>query len=279
MAATIREILHPTDFSSASDLAFVHALKIALTTRARLNILHTESRDPEMVDWTAFPGVRATLSGWGLLPADSSPGDVSRRLGVVVSKVDVVDRDPVHAILGFVERHQTDLVVMASHGRSPLGRWWLGSVSGPVSSRAQVPCLLLPDGADGFVAPEDGQMRLGRVLLPVDHQPRPGPALIFVSEVVNRLGAGDVRITLLHVGREDRAPAVHPPAEMAASVEYTIRDGGVVQTIADTAAELDADLVVMPTQGHHGFLDALRGSTTEQVVRRVGRPVLAVPAA
>jgi len=32
----------------------------------------------------------------------------------------------------------------------------------------------------------------------------------------------------------------------------------------------------MPTAGHQGFLDALRGSTTEQVLRKAPCPVLAI---
>jgi nucleotide-binding universal stress UspA family protein len=38
-----------------------------------------------------------------------------------------------------------------------------------------------------------------------------------------------------------------------------------------------ADLVAMPTKGHDGFLDVLRGSTTERVVRHAPCPVLALP--
>ena len=57
------------------------------------------------------------------------------------------------------------------------------------------------------------------------------------------------------------------------------REGPIVDTIVQAASELDADLVVMATQGHAGFLDAFRGSTTEQVLRRAARAVLAVPAA
>jgi nucleotide-binding universal stress UspA family protein len=39
-----------------------------------------------------------------------------------------------------------------------------------------------------------------------------------------------------------------------------------------------ANLIAMPTAGHHGFLDAVRGSTTERVLRHAPCPVLAVPA-
>jgi nucleotide-binding universal stress UspA family protein len=36
-------------------------------------------------------------------------------------------------------------------------------------------------------------------------------------------------------------------------------------------------LVAMPTTGRHGFLDAVRGSTTSQVVARAPCPVLTLP--
>ena len=42
-------------------------------------------------------------------------------------------------------------------------------------------------------------------------------------------------------------------------------------------AGLRAGLIAMPTAGQKGFLDALRGSTTERVVAQARCPVLAVP--
>jgi len=50
----------------------------------------------------------------------------------------------------------------------------------------------------------------------------------------------------------------------------------VVETILDAADR--CDLIVMATEGTHGILDALRGSTTSRVVRAAPCPVLAVPA-
>jgi nucleotide-binding universal stress UspA family protein len=51
----------------------------------------------------------------------------------------------------------------------------------------------------------------------------------------------------------------------------------VVDTIIALAEEQNADLIVMATAGHNGILDALRGSVTEQVLRRAPFPLLAVP--
>ena len=44
-----------------------------------------------------------------------------------------------------------------------------------------------------------------------------------------------------------------------------------------TAEDIAADVIIMVTEGRNGFLDALRGSTTEQVLRGAKCPVMAVP--
>ena len=52
-----------------------------------------------------------------------------------------------------------------------------------------------------------------------------------------------------------------------------------MKAILEAAIELDVDLIGMPTAGHHGVLDALRGSTTERVIRHAPCPVFALSAA
>ena len=56
------------------------------------------------------------------------------------------------------------------------------------------------------------------------------------------------------------------------------REGDPVDEIVSAADGVRADLIVMPTEGRHGVFAALRGSTTERVLRRVRCPLLAVPA-
>ena len=65
----IDSILHPSDFSAASEVAFAHALKAALIAKSQLTVMHVS---PSMTaEWTDFPGVRETLARWGLIPQDS----------------------------------------------------------------------------------------------------------------------------------------------------------------------------------------------------------------
>ena len=51
----------------------------------------------------------------------------------------------------------------------------------------------------------------------------------------------------------------------------------MVATILQAADEEQADLLAMPTASQHVFLDAVRGSTTERIIRDAPWPVLSVP--
>jgi nucleotide-binding universal stress UspA family protein len=56
-----------------------------------------------------------------------------------------------------------------------------------------------------------------------------------------------------------------------------VAKGSEVDGILSTAASEGADLIAMGTKGHDSFLDAIRGSHTERVLRRAPCPVLVVP--
>jgi hypothetical protein len=96
------------------------------------------------------------------------------------------------------------------------------------------------------------------------------------ATMAEMLGCGETEATLLHVGGSASAPHVRLPMAGALKWRWIHRNGNVEEEILRAAQEYHADLIVMATQGHHGFLDALRGSTTERIVRRAACPVLAV---
>ena len=90
-----------------------------------------------------------------------------------------------------------------------------------------------------------------------------------------------VRIDLLHVGDGDTrlAPGEADVDDDQFTWRRPFRTGDIVEEVSRAALELEVDLIAMSTRGHHGFLDVLRGSTTEQVLRRAPCPVLAAPVA
>ena len=117
------------------------------------------------------------------------------------------------------------------------------------------------------------------MLLPVDLSVPPAAAASLALKVADALGCDEAMLHALHVGDLVDAPVIVTDERHRGRVRHVDADGSVVETILAQATALDADLIVMATRGHDGLLDHLRGSTTEQVLHRAGRPLLAVPVA
>lgn len=144
------------------------------------------------------------------------------------------------------------------------------------------------------------------ILVPYDFTPTARHALSVGLDLARRLGAE------VHLVHTSRAPtlAVPPGAGIGAAGAYPVVDvsawerdrreeleqlareldaprggvqahllgsGGLSDSICATAAELDADLIVMGTHARSGLAHLLVGSVTERTLRRAPCPVLAVP--
>lgn len=270
-------IFHPTDFSVASQAAFAHALALALARRARLTLFHAAEGSDAGARWQDFPAVRETLERWGLLPEGSARADVAS-LGIRVEKISAGGPSIRRAIDEYLAAHPVQLVVMATEGRDGPPRWLRPSLAERVARIAGAPALFVPHGARGFVSGEDGSITLSNIVIPVDREPSPQPAVEAAASVARALQAS-CTLRLVFVGDTARMPSVRAPTGRGLRVERAVREGPVVEQIFDVIAGAGADLIAMTTRGHDGFLDALRGSTTEQILRRAPCPVLAVPEA
>jgi len=56
-----------------------------------------------------------------------------------------------------------------------------------------------------------------------------------------------------------------------------LRTGEVIEGIVKSAQENKADLILLATDGRNGFLDALRGSHSERILRYGVAPLLTIP--
>lgn len=270
----IDSVLHPTDFSEGSRVAFHHALKAALRAKSKLTLMHVTPGTT--FEWADFPGVRETLERWGLLPENSRRSAVPK-LGIEVVKLVAQQSHPVKAVLAYLHAHPADLIVLATHQHEGRMRWLHQSVAEPVARHAAQMTLFIPGNNAGFVSAENGSVSLTRILIPIAATPRPQPAIEAAVRLANRLDCPHGTFTLLHVGEAHEMPAVRCPKVPGWEWKKVSRTGDVIHVIADTAGNTGADLIVMATDGRHGFLDALRGSHSEQVLRHAAAPMLTVP--
>ena len=269
----IQSVLHPTDLSESSLVAFHHALKAALASKSKLTLLHVSTGGTS--EWSQFPGVRETLERWGALPKGSPKAAVGK-LGIDACKI-MSDGEPVDAVVDYLENNPTDLIVLSTSkrdGRIP----WLGkSVAEPVTRKAGEMTLLIPGDVEGFVSPKDGSVRLNKILIPIASTPRPEPALNAAARLVQKWNCSEGTFVLLHVGSSNTMPAVRLPEVPGWTWKKELRTGEVIEGIVKSAKENEADLIALATDGRNGFLDALRGSHSERILRYGVAPLLTIP--
>lgn len=138
----MRKIVVATDFSAASRRAFAAALDLARRDGARLVVLHV------MMPPSPFAG--DDLPGSWLDLEARARRDAERRLAAAVSQAErsgiatagtLVKGVPAEVIVRVARREGADLIVIGTHGRSGLGRLFMGSVAARVLGTATCPVL------------------------------------------------------------------------------------------------------------------------------------------
>ena len=202
-------------------------------------------------------------------------------------------------LLGLVTEESIDLVVMGTHGRRHLGRWFLGSVTEQMLRKVPVPVLTVSRSGTGDHGLKSDMLSLKRILFAAD-VPESSPGMSFAFELAQRTGA---ELTIVHAveylnlmyaavayvddERKQRIEEMRArfaefvshekPARM--HVETLIFDGKPYREILNVAEDRRIDLIVLNMQGKGILERAFLGSTAERVVRLAHIPVLSVPVA
>jgi nucleotide-binding universal stress UspA family protein len=235
--------------------------------------------------------------------------DVVRRIPAAVpvpASFDVLEGPVVPMIQEEARRVKADLVVMTTHGRGPMARFWLGSVADQLVRDLPAPLLL--------VRPGDAAMDWGRepafrhILVPLDGSPLAEDIIEPALAVGNLTNAEFTLLcvtpTLLPpVGAPELAygPGIQALAEGRLELEDKLRReaqgyldkvdhrlrlcGAKVQTrvvtdvqpgtaILHEAKAIGADLIALATHARHGIARLLVGSVADKVIRGCTLPVL-----
>ncbi|SEO23301.1 Nucleotide-binding universal stress protein, UspA family [Halogranum amylolyticum] len=200
---------------------------------------------------------------------------------------------PHTAIIDYVAAHDVDLVVMGTHGRTGLQRFFLGSVAERVLREAPVPVATvhLDDertvpSYDHVLVPTDGSEGATTALThALDVVTATGGRLHVLSIVDSRAIAGgfesgpalpSIRTTLETYARDSVDAFTERATEAGVESTGTVRVGLPADEICQYVDEAGVDLVVMGTHGRTGLERVVFGSVTERVVRTTGVPVLTV---
>ena len=202
---------------------------------------------------------------------------------VRISRGQVADQ-----ILREAELVDADIVLMATSGHSGLTHALLGSTTDQVFARARVPVMALSSRTEG-----DTKVR--SILVPRDGSLGSAQALSAAKSIARATGA---RIELLHVVepllRYLRGKYIDPQFEEETRVKSEkdmhrlaarLRElgfaangraviGQPAATIVSVADDIDADLIVMATNGMTDLASKILGSVTHEVLRTAHAPLL-----
>ena len=211
---------------------------------------------------------------------------------------------PAEAIIESALSEKDSLIAMATHGRSGLNRWLLGSVAEKVLRGAANPLLLVR--AKGS-APKWGAAALKSVIVPLDGSETAEKVLASTEVLATNL---DLEVILLRVygisySAYSAGEGFYETAEMEKlvatlrkeasayleekakalrgrglkKVSTIVKEGFYADEIISLAQQIPDNLIAMCTHGRSGIKRWALGSVTETVVRHSGDPVLIVRAA
>ena len=155
-------IVVPLDGSDFGMCALPVTLTLARRSQARVHMVHV--REP-IVFPEGGPKVYDGLDRALRADVTAMATRLSREAAVQVDAV-FLEGPAVPTIQRYLEEHGHDLLVMMTHGRGGLSRWWLGSIADGLIRHTSVPVLLLRQESAWLTDAAEPLFR--RVLVPLD---------------------------------------------------------------------------------------------------------------
>jgi nucleotide-binding universal stress UspA family protein len=266
-------LVHPTDYGPGGQLAFAHAVGLALRGKYALSLLNIDTGNLSQ-HHTGVGEVVDCLVRWKMAPPEAGAEILESKFDLPVLGVRIPASDVRAGVLDFLDNHLTDLVVISTREHRGLSRWLERSLAVRTMSRASSLALMIREGGRGFVDAATGAMKLERILVPVDDHVDLTGALARLEAFADGLGGG-IDIRLLHIGA-DASGLMLPHG--GKSYPLMLREGPVPETILSVARQVSADVIAMPTSKRNDVFAALRGSVTAAILDDASWAVLSVPA-
>jgi nucleotide-binding universal stress UspA family protein len=143
-----KTIVFPTDFSTASDAALVHAAALARQSGGRLLIVHVEEPPLAYGGGELYYGLPEPSSERILkMLEDVRPADPA-----VPFTHRLTMGDPAAEIVRIAGDEDAEMIVLGTHGRTGITRLLMGSVAEAIVRRAPCPVLVYRETAERLAA-------------------------------------------------------------------------------------------------------------------------------
>ena len=289
---TFKKIFVPVDFSKTSDQAVDYALFLAEIYNASVTLFHSVVLMQEDIDeeehLKSYESIikRQEEKRLKSIKSRSLKGEkrgirIKHELGRGLNAGD--------SILDYLKEKKFDLIVMGTHSRIGLMKWWLGSVTQKVIRYSHIPLIVVPQNFK--------RKTIKKVLFPVDFSEFSKNAVKKGKTIVQKF---DAKMTILFAIEEEAHPFYYLQSSepilkanpqlkqqlmnnlpaftgIAKNVaKYHLAEGKAHKEIQDYAESNKIDLIIMATHGMSGMDHFLIGSTTERVASNAPCPVMTI---
>jgi nucleotide-binding universal stress UspA family protein len=300
-ALSVQNVLFATDFSSTSEVALPYAAAICRRFGSTLHTVHVLSDTGLLmmtggIDYVSM----GTLYKDAHTEAKEKLDQIADRLQGVPHRSHVRHGHVWRGLADVIEANDVDLIVVGTHGRTGMGKFFLGSVAEMILRHAPCPVLTIGPKVSGL-AKLPSFAKHGRDLAPPELELR---QIIFatnfgtnaarlVQEAIAVAEEFRARLTLLHV-IEDYSQLGRRPGPIEDGVrrlqdliprnaalqhhpEIALEFGSPSERILKTASDREADMIVLGARscsevgGTH-----LPWSAAHQVIAQARCPVLTI---
>ncbi|HUU64394.1 MAG TPA: universal stress protein [Dehalococcoidia bacterium] len=303
-----KRMLVPLDGSELAELVFGYAKELAGRLDLDLILLHVSGSS----EHDLLPIHRAYIERAAeILRRQSAEVQEKTRSKpggkAVEAQGELVVGHPAEEILRYAGENNIDLILMATHGRSGVKRWALGSVADKVLRASKVPVWLVRAGIPGEVVHDKWPRRT--LLVPLDGSKLAESVLPHVEALAKQRGTELVDVVLLRVCELPVISADYPEAIMElsweehveqekawhkraaerylAEVEKRLSDAGLkvrseillgrpIDEIIEYANKNPFNLIVLSTHGRTGVIRWAYGQVADKVLQRSTSPIFLV---
>jgi len=303
----LKNILVPVDFSGTTGLAIETARELGRRSGAAIHLVHVHDYDYP-IGFMA-PGAPIPMSMITFREADAER--IGKQLGVLAKKFGIPtancyirsDHPVFNGVCKVARQIEADLIVLQSHGRTGIHRFFEGSQAERIVQHSPCPVLVARKQRRkaGRVTRAKTTESIDNILVPVDFSQCSFEALEYAIQFAERMAA---HLTVFHAVHLNYAyiaegyamvdlPALIDEAgkdaelEMQRFVRLAKFRGVKFETVITTvppgadicgfADKRDVDLIITATHGRTGLKHLLMGSVAERVVRHASQSVLVVP--
>lgn len=304
---TYQKMLVPLDGSEPAEKVLVYAKELAARLDLELSLLYVCTKE----EYQVLPMHRSYVERLAEQVKAQTAAVLAGIGGASKSKaVQVTGRVtvgyPAEEILRYADENKIDMILMATHGRSGVKRWVLGSVADKVLRASKLPVLLVRSGTSGE-APYDKWPRR-RLVVPLDGSKVAESVLPHVEALAKQKGLDGIEVLLLQISEPPEIQSDYPASmpvtweehvktetarrklaaeQYLATVQKRLKDAGLnaqaealvgkpAQEIIDCCSKDGFSLIVMATHGRSGLSRWAFGSVAEKVLLGTTSPIIII---